>query len=79
MYVATYNFVSVYLDQISHTYACQRCSITDILMEKALLSISPANHGQLVKMHIILEPHCIFGSNCILIYFKSVQPLVCKR
>ena len=28
--------------------------------DKALLSISLAVHGQLVKMPIILEPHCIF-------------------
>ena len=33
------------------------------LMEEALLSISPAGRGQLVKMLISLEPHSIFGSN----------------
>ena len=34
-----------------------------VLMEKGLLSISPACCGQLVKMLITLEPHGIFGSN----------------
>ena len=29
-------------------------------MDEALLSISPAGHGQLVKIHITLEPHSIF-------------------
>ena len=47
-------------------------------MDKALLSISPADRNQLVTMLITLEPHGIFGSNCILIYFKIVQSLVCK-
>ena len=29
--------------------------------DDALLSISLAGHGQLVKMRITLEPHCIFS------------------
>ena len=61
---------------IVHTYACQTFLITDmrnsILMDEALLSISPADHGQLVKIHITLRRHGIFESNCILIYFKIV-------
>ena len=32
-------------------------------MDMALLSISPASRGQLVKMLITLGPHGIFGSN----------------
>ena len=32
-------------------------------MDEALLSISPAGRGQLVKMLTTLEPHSIFGSN----------------
>ena len=39
-------------------------------MDVALLSISPASHGQLVKMLITLELHGIFGSNCICVYSK---------
>ena len=39
-------------------------------MDEALLSISPASHGQLVKMLISLELHGIFGSNCIRFFFK---------
>ena len=46
------------------------------MIDEALLSISPADHGQLVKMLITLEPDGIFGSNCKLIYFKTVQPHV---
>ena len=46
-------------------------------MDVALLSISPASHGQLVKMLITLELHGIFGSNCIRVYLNTVQPLVC--
>ena len=32
-------------------------------MDEALLSISPAGRGQIVKILITLEPHGIFGSN----------------
>ena len=46
-------------------------------MDVALLSISPASHGQLVKMRITIELHGIFGSNCIRVYLNTVQPLVC--
>ena len=46
-------------------------------MDEALLSISLASHGQLVKMLITLELHGIFGSNCIRVYLNTVQPLVC--
>ena len=49
-----------------------------VLMYVALLSISPASHGQLIKMLITLEPHGIFVSNCIRVYLNIVQPLVCK-
>ena len=41
-------------------------------MDEALLSSSPAGHGQLVKILITLEPNGIFGSNCILIDFNTV-------
>ena len=68
----------VYFDQILHTHAFQHCLTTGmrVLMEEALLSISATSHGQLVKVLITLEPHGIFGSNCILIYFNIVHPLV---
>ena len=46
-------------------------------MDVALLSISPARYGHLVKMLIILELHGIFGSNCIRVYLNTVQPLLC--
>ena len=39
-------------------------------MDVALLNISPARYGHLVKMLIILELHGIFGSNCITCLFK---------
>ena len=35
--------------------------VTAFLMDEALLSISPAGRGELVKMLITLEPHGIFG------------------
>ena len=47
-------------------------------MDVALLSISPAHRGQLVKLFITLEPRSIFRSNCMLVYLSIVQPLVCK-
>ena len=49
-----------------------------LFMDLALLCISPASRGQLVKMLITLEPHGIFGSNCILVYLNIVHSLVCK-
>ena len=49
-----------------------------LFMDLALLCISPASRGQLVKMLIALEPHGIFGPNCMLLYSNIVQPLVCK-
>ena len=55
-----------YFDYFLHTYTCQHSLITGmqnhILIDKGLLSISPAVYGQLVKMPIILEPYGIFGS-----------------
>ena len=36
--------------------------VTGFLMDKALLSIISASCGQIIKMHITLEPHGIFGS-----------------
>ena len=73
----------VYFDYILHTYACKYSLATDMrnhifVMDDALLSISPVCCGQLVKMLITLEPHGIFGPNCMLAFFKIVQPLVCK-
>ena len=47
-------------------------------MDVALLSISPAGRGYLVKMLITLEPHDKFESNCMLVDLNIVQPLVCK-
>ena len=50
-----------------------------LLMGEALLTISRAGGGQLVKMLITLEPHGIFWITfCILIHINIVQPLVCK-
>ena len=43
-------------------------------------AVSLTGRGQLVKLLITLEPHGIFGSIfCIRIYFKIIQPLVCKE
>ena len=54
----------VYFDQILHTYTFEyyldTCMQND---DEALLSISLADHGQLVKMFITLEPHGIFSLN----------------
>ena len=47
------------------------------MMDKALLSISPAGRCQLLEMLITLEQHGTFGSHFI-IYFNLVEPLVCK-
>ena len=41
--------------------------------------VRPSVRGQLLKMFRTLEPHDIFGSNCLVIYIKIVQPLVRKR
>ena len=45
----------IYFDQILHTYTYQQ----PFLMDEALMSISRAGRGQLVKMLITLEPHGI--------------------
>ena len=76
----------VYYDQILHTYACQHCLTTggrnSLLMDDALLSISPTGRDQLVKMIITLQPHCIFGSNYAYFYLFYLCPAtsawVCK-
>ena len=57
----------VYFDQIVHKYARQHCLTTgmcDSLFRflEALLSVSLAGRGQLVKMLITLELHGIFVS-----------------
>ena len=41
------------------------------LKDEALLSISPAGRGQLVKMLTTLEPHGIFGSNFAYLYILT--------
>ena len=46
----------------------QLTSVTTFLMDEALLSISPAGRGQLVRMIITLEPHCIFETNFACLY-----------
>ena len=40
-------------------------ALQPFLMDVALLSISPAGHGQLVKIHVTLKLHGIFGSTCL--------------
>ena len=42
-------------------------------MGEALLSISPAGRGQLVKILITLEPHGIFGSNFVHLYILTLS------
>ena len=39
---------------------------------RALLSISLAGHGQLVKMLITLEPHGLFSFHFAYLHFKAV-------
>ena len=47
----------VYFDQILHTYTFQHCLDTGMQNgDEVLLNISPAGHGQLVKMLITVEP-----------------------
>ena len=47
----------IYFDQILHTYTFQHCLDTGMQNgDEVLLGISPAGHGQLVKMLITLEP-----------------------
>ena len=70
--------VSSFLGGVHKAATCQHSSNHSFLMDAALLSISPASHGQLVKMLLTLAPHGIFGSNCILICLNIVQQLVCK-
>ena len=55
----------VHFDQILHTYAYQHCLTIGMcnslfLMGEALLSISPAGHGESVKIFKTFEPHNIF-------------------
>ena len=49
-------------------------------MDEALLSISPASRGKLVKMLINLESYGIFGSNFAYLFISTMidQPLVRK-
>ena len=59
----------VYFDQILHTYTFQHCLDTGMQNgDEILLNISPAGHGQLVKMLITLEP--------IGISYKSLHPFL---
>ena len=60
------------------TFVEQLAIIAAFMMDVALLSISPTGRGQLMEMLITLEPHGVFGSNCILVYLKIFQPPVCK-
>ena len=46
----------------------QPACVKTFLMDEALLSISPAGRGQLVKIIITLEPHCIFETNFACLY-----------
>ena len=43
--------------------------------DKALPSISPAGHGQLVKMFITLEPRGIFGSKIAYLAYLIILTL----
>ena len=54
--------------------------VTAFLMDVALLSISPAVHGQLVKLFKTLEPHGKFRStSCIHIDFIFFCPATCMQ
>ena len=55
----------VYSNQILHTHAYQNCltNAKHFLMDKALLSISQAGYGHLMKLLITLESDDIFRSN----------------
>ena len=71
----------VYFDHILHTYVFNICLTTGMrnrlfLLDVALLSISSAGRGQLVKMLITLEPHGIFGTNYTLDYLKRTARLM---
>ena len=49
-----------------------------VLMGVALLTISPADRCQLVKMLMTVNPDSIVGSNYMLVYLNIVQSLVRK-
>ena len=68
----------VYYDQNLHMYAWQHCLTTGMcnitfLMDEAMLSISPASRGQLVKMLITLEPPSIFGSTFAYLFILTLS------
>ena len=55
---------TIYFDQILHTWTVLHCLDTGLQNDdEALLSISLAGYGQLVKILIALEPHGIFSLN----------------
>ena len=60
------NFAYVRMSTLSNHWHVKQ----HILMNEALLSISPAGRGELVKMPITLEPQGIFGPNFA--YFNIV-------
>ena len=47
--------------------------VTALLMDEALLSISPVGHGQLVKMLITLELHGVFRSNFAYLFILKMS------
>ena len=48
-------------------------------MDEATLNVSPAGHGQLVKMLTELFNHMVYlDIFCILIHFNIVEQMVCK-
>ena len=49
------------------------CIIAFFLKDVALMSISPAGRGQLVKILKTLEPHGIFGSNLAYLYILTLS------
>ena len=68
----------VYFDQILHTYAWQHCLITGMhysIFDGRVFAEHQSGRSSFISKNAHKnEPHDIFGSNCILIYFKGVQP-----
>ena len=49
------------------------------MKDEALLHISPAGHGQAVKMLITLETHGLFGSNFAYLYTRQRKKRIAKN
>ena len=62
------------INKILHTFTFKLCLDTGMQNnDEALLSLSLAGYGHLVKMPITLEPHVIFSFNFAFIYILRLS------